>query len=312
MSRLLNDIKVNKDLIIWARGHRNVSHNAIAKKIDVSPEEYSRIEETGIISSFAMFEALADKLKFPTAAFFLPAPPKEKGKVGDFRLSTEANHEWSFEFTRVLDQVDEARKDIKEFHGVLGTPLHPELKLASFTEDPEALGKELRKILKLSFEYQLDSKTDLFSFLRKSIEALNIYILKLPFPRADARGFSRFDADEPTIIVINSKSGKYERNFTLLHELGHILLRASGACIPRLDVRTGGPNLSIERWCNKFAAEFLLPKEEISREGMLIRSVKNENLEYIFGARRTYKTSGEALIFRMFDLGFIKFDEANR
>src|SRR6202040_756339 len=46
------------------------------------------------------------------------------------------------------------------------------------------------------------------------------------------------------------------RSFTLLHEFGHILLRQSG-------ISSFNSRNTVERFCNQFAAAFLLPVEAV-------------------------------------------------
>jgi Zn-dependent peptidase ImmA (M78 family) len=68
------------------------------------------------------------------------------------------------------------------------------------------------------------------------------------------RGFAIADRIAP-FIVINDGDAKAAWSFTLLHELAHLWLGATG-------VSGGAPEAKIERFCNDVAAEFLLPRSD--------------------------------------------------
>jgi Zn-dependent peptidase ImmA (M78 family) len=75
-------------------------------------------------------------------------------------------------------------------------------------------------------------------------------------PWNDCRGFSLLgDHDLPTIVV-NSADVPAAQNFTLFHEYAHLVLRSAGICI-------FASNSKAERWCNAFAAEFLVPRNAL-------------------------------------------------
>src|SRR5262249_55949934 len=74
------------------------------------------------------------------------------------------------------------------------------------------------------------------------------------------RGFALADSYAP-FIVINDQDAKPAWSFTLLHELAHLWLGASG-------VSGGPPESGIERYCNDVAAAFLLPNPELEFVGL--------------------------------------------
>lgn len=69
------------------------------------------------------------------------------------------------------------------------------------------------------------------------------------YPKLD--GLSASINDMPIIVIGNQWPGDRQR-FTLAHELGHLVL--NGLSDPELDE---------EKWCNRFAGAFLLPKEAL-------------------------------------------------
>lgn len=71
----------------------------------------------------------------------------------------------------------------------------------------------------------------------------------------ECRGFSIYEPMLP-VIVLNGAEGLGARQFTLFHELAHLISRTSAIC----DVWRGG---GIEAGCNTFAAEVLMPRAAV-------------------------------------------------
>lgn len=73
---------------------------------------------------------------------------------------------------------------------------------------------------------------------------------------AEFRGFALAD-DLAPVIFVNGSDSNTGKLFTLAHELGHLALGNSGVSSPAFDFRGAADE---ERWCNSFAAEFLVPE----------------------------------------------------
>jgi Zn-dependent peptidase ImmA (M78 family) len=108
---------------------------------------------------------------------------------------------------------------------------------------------------------------DLFGRLRKSAEAIGVFVLVLgdlgsyrtSIAAGVFRGFAIADEIAP-FVVINGKDARPARAFTLIHELAHIWLGQTGVSG---DISTSAPisdSARIERFCNDVAGEFLLPE----------------------------------------------------
>ena len=109
--------------------------------------------------------------------------------------------------------------------------------------------------------------TQLFALLRGAAERVGIYVLLLgdlgsyhsDIGENVFRGFALADGLVP-FVVINDNDAEAARPFTLIHELAHIWLGASGVSGPLRDV----PENRVERFCNDTAGELLLPPEAIA------------------------------------------------
>lgn len=135
----------------------------------------------------------------------------------------------------------------------------------------------LRAELEISEEQQKLNKgpAGLFTLLRAAAERIGVYVLLLgdvgshhsDIGEDVFRGFALAD-DVAPIVVVNDNDAVAARAFTLMHELAHIWLGASGISGPL----HGMSENVIERFCNDVAGEFLLPPDAIPDFSSLLKA----------------------------------------
>ncbi|PRB76646.1 hypothetical protein CQ012_06440 [Arthrobacter sp. MYb214] len=107
---------------------------------------------------------------------------------------------------------------------------------------------------------RIKSKSQLFVSIREALEGQGVMTNLLPIQGDSLRGFTLHHDYVPLIFVNSAAKHPAARSFTLLHELAHLLRGVDKACDKHdLQSRT-----SEESWCNRFAAAFLMPKEELT------------------------------------------------
>ena len=121
-----------------------------------------------------------------------------------------------------------------------------------------------------------------------------------PLDNEEFRGFSLTD-DYAPLIFVNAKDSKGAQLFTFFHELGHILRRESGVSEWSL---TATPPNEAERWCNAFAAEVLVPSDDL-RENAPRGAITTAALDAL---SRRYHASTLTILARLRSLGLIPRD----
>jgi Zn-dependent peptidase ImmA (M78 family) len=101
---------------------------------------------------------------------------------------------------------------------------------------------------------------DAFNRWRARVQEMGILVLVEEMIWGDCRGLSLWDAGSPAMIVLSSQDAFNGRIFTMFHEYGHLMLRQPGSCLIAVQDQTSKGR--VERWCNTFAASFLLPASE--------------------------------------------------
>nr|WP_026160499.1 ImmA/IrrE family metallo-endopeptidase [Teredinibacter turnerae] len=117
------------------------------------------------------------------------------------------------------------------------------------------------------------------------------------------RGYSIFEDVFP-IIVVNRKDAEAARIFTLIHELTHLYLRASGLC--DLEARTDIPpeEQRLEQFCNDVAANVLVPVHHFTEHHVMTSNTTNVWTEdEISTLARDYCVSREMIARRLVEIG---------
>jgi Zn-dependent peptidase ImmA (M78 family)/DNA-binding XRE family transcriptional regulator len=105
-------------------------------------------------------------------------------------------------------------------------------------------------------------------------------------------GMATYVNDKYPVIVVNGNFPVERKRFTLLHELGHLLLN-----IPECDVKQE------ENFCNKFAAEFLFPRQIVIKE---FGGKRNHiTLTELITTQKKYGISIPAIVYRLVDAGIL-------
>lgn len=105
-------------------------------------------------------------------------------------------------------------------------------------------------------------------------------------------GLATFVGDKYPVIVLNGNFPVERKRFSILHELGHLLLNIDE-----------GSQLKEEDICNKFASEFLAPREILLEEFGVKR--KHITFSELVSMQEKYGVSIKAIVYKLKDIGIL-------
>jgi Zn-dependent peptidase ImmA (M78 family) len=302
---------VNPKIIQWARERARYSLESVAVKFKKEVSVIEKWESGEDFPTYSQLEKLAEIYKRPLALFFFPEPPLEAEEKQEFRTLPDFEIEnLAADTIYALRQAKAMQLSLQE----INNGINPSTKkifqdiAVSSSDDLRILAEQIRNYLNVTLEEQLtwnDQETALKKW-RSAVEEAGIFIFKRSFKQREISGFCLIDIEFP-IIYLNNSTEKSRQIFTIFHELAHILLQTNG--ITKSDDRyinsLQGENKYIEIFCNKFAAEFLLPNHvfsEIIRETIVN---VNDNDKIISKISSDYKVSREVVLRKLLDNNLI-------
>jgi Zn-dependent peptidase ImmA (M78 family) len=259
-------IKISPKVLKWARESLHLPRETVLnhfsqiskKRFKFDDDLLSKIETgTGQEIKFTLLQELSVFYKRPLAIFFLNEPPNETPLPNDRRtIDSNVHNVISSDAILTVRRARYIQEIFRDLSKELNISLDLPFEKISLSDNSKDLAQKFRDLLKFDLSDQKKAKDSqgLFNLLRVKLERANIFTLKSSFPLEDARAFSLVDQD-PFIIIINNKDYGYApKCFSLIHEFAHILLRESAICN---DFERS--HLQIEKFCNAFAASFLVP-----------------------------------------------------
>jgi Zn-dependent peptidase ImmA (M78 family) len=147
-----------------------------------------------------------------------------------------------------------------------------------------------------------------FDNWRNAVESAGHIVLLFSIGKGSCRGFSVFDP-RASVIAVNTAWNEEARIFTLFHELAHLITRTSSACVESL--RTSDQADPVERWCERFAAEVLMPKADVEallRQQGWKPGTEVSNLDVAAFVARRFKVSLRAAVIKLISFNAARWD----
>lgn len=267
-------MNINNKQIIFAREYRGYSQTELASKIvGLSQSNLSKYEKgVGTLSS-EVLNRIINFLEFP-AAFF------EK-RISNVVVNT---HYRSKKCTTKQErsQIDFSNKLIGYIIDQMGeSVVFPEMSLRTIDlEDgftPEEAAQYTRRFLGLRDEPVRN--------ICSLIEGCGVIIVEQDCDTDSFDGVSFVTDAGYYVIIVNRNASNDRKRFTLAHELGHIIMHTSKQVVI--------PNYrDVEEEAHQFAAEFLMPADEIAN------SLRGLKLQYLGELKRHWLTSMASIIHR--------------
>lgn len=252
-------IQINNQVLVWARESLAITRNQAAEKTGISSKRISQIEDEGKQPTIFELKEFSKVYKRTIATLLLSEAPKEKSLPKD-RRTVDSKEIGSFHEKTIM-AIRKARalaKSYIELQTEFGF-LMPKLSFnATIGENPKSIANKIREALNLNEIREITNINFALEAYIEKIESLGITVFQLSLTQDNLRGFSITDDSVPIIGIKRGGEAPSSKIFTLFHEFGHILLNEGGLC----DLNEMN-NIEIEKWCNAFAAEILIPTSDL-------------------------------------------------
>jgi len=285
----MKEIKLSAEVLRALRETSGYSIEEIAKKLKMNLEKVIEVEEGKSNFTLTQIKKLADIYKRPLAAFFSDSVP-ELPKLVDYRINREK---------RLMPQIYLAERKAHYLSEKIKELSEKRSQIPSFSEELSAseLAREFKKYLNVEI-IKFQKPEEILARYKKVLEdTLNILIIEYPLKVDDVRAFTIYS--DIHVIVLNEDDKQSIKLFSLFHEICHILKKTAGIC--SLEIEQNNPDE--ENYCNNFAAEFLVPLDDLNIE---INKFRQINDEAIVQLTETYGVSKQVIMIRLLWLGYIK------
>ena len=268
MSKSLT-VSLEPAVLKWARERAGLSVEALARNF-TRPEKVASWESDGKLT-FKQAEKLAAKTNTPVGYLYLSNPPVEKLPITDFRtVAGEPIKRPSPDLLETIDAAIIRQMWFRDF--AISNGDAPLAFVGSLTGNEEVVptARLIRDYFNLETAMRSHARNyeEALVIQRECLDKGGILVMQSgivgenthrPLNVKEFRGFALADTFCP-VIFINSKDFKAAQMFTLIHELVHLWIGASG--VSNLN-DTYAPNRETEIFCNAVAAEILVPTDEL-------------------------------------------------
>ena len=257
-------VPITAEVLAWAREEAGLTQVELAERTRFDVEWVQAWENAEARPTKGQFSKLVAALKRPSALFFLPEPPVEAGMPTTFRSAQAlGDHRLGPDETR---QIRWARRLQELAAWVLRDADSFQIRLDQYRlgQDPIKIAAVERSKSGISTADQLawSNPSEAFRAWRSHLEDQGILVMQLSMGKNNIRGFGAWN-DYAPLVAVNTAYHPTARIFTLFHEVAHLLTRTDAAC--QNFVVPSQKDQSVERWCERFAASYLLPEEALKR-----------------------------------------------
>ena len=262
---------ITPEIIEWARRRAGISVGELANRLQVQPENVEAWERGKAKPSLSKAEAIASRLRIPFGYLFLSRPPSDDIPLPDLRtVSGHRPENPSLDFIEIVQSTLLKQEWFSEYmQESRGTKL-PFVGVAKLRGNVRRIAADMRDWL--GIDSQMRSQCANWEQFKvafvKRVESIGVLVMQSGVAGSNSRrlsvnefrGFAIVDSFAP-VIFVNARDAKGAKIFTLAHELAHIWLGESGVSNPDPRKRSAEETNTIEQFCNRVAAELLVPSD---------------------------------------------------
>lgn len=237
-----------------------------ASRVGVPIDKLQEWESGESLPTIRQAQALAKAYKRPFALLFLPEIPKDFQPLKDFR--TKGSRPLSTASVFIIREIQQKQAWISEVNQDDNEPKAEFVGRYSLTDNPVTVAKDILRTLVI--DPQNYENTPMRDWIDRA-ESNGIFISrtsfihsKLTLDSEEFQGFAIADSHAPFVFV-NSDDYDAPQLFTLVHEIAHLWIAATGIS-NHIEPTIDEPKdlEPIERFCNEIAAHALIPDEALN------------------------------------------------
>lgn len=268
---------VNALMIQLAREARGLSQEALATALGVSQGRVSKIEKDLLFVSDELLDKLCEVLLFPPHFF-----TQDDAILGP-EIAEVFHRKRNDVPVKLLHKIY-ARMEIfrRQVASLLQSTELPENLRRMDVDEYDGRVTLVAQLVRASFRLPRGPIQD----LTKTLEDAGVIIVSMDFETNKIDAIARWVPGMPPLIFVNKRTPKDRYRFSLAHELAHLVMHRH-------------PTPDIEREANEFAAEFLMPEQDIRAD------LRDLTIAKLAQLKRHWKASMASLLRRAKDLGAI-------
>lgn len=307
----------NGDMLRWAREWRGRTVEQAAARVSV-PVRRLLEWETGSADDRPTVRQARELASFYDRAFlefFYDQPPeiKASGLIPDFRVAHDApDPHGNREILVVQHWAEAQRLNVLDLYETLGDPIGglPDYLRATVDDDVEEVARATREVFNFPIERQrhmtAEERKRLPDLLRERMERSGVLVLR----RNDLGEFGVSGlciVASPLPIIVFATEAPQRQAFTLMHEFGHIVLQQSAISGPEFARTEGSYGKKVERWCNRFASAFLIPRDALA-ELRPVPAVPAPSIDdaTLAAVAQSFRVSAHAMMIRLVQLRYVE------
>jgi len=297
-------VPVTPAVVAWALEEDGRSLQEFAGAVGIDVELLRAWAEGEAEPTVGQTSALAKALGRPRSLFLLPQPPLRSGLPASFRHPPGVGDAAAPD-ADVLKTMRRARRVQHAAAWALRDQSPVEIPKATLDTTPEAAARVVTTWLG-GPEPRYPDQWAAWRERRRALEERDVLVFSLSLGRKTVRGFSAWDDRAPLIVVNSTGNTAPVRSFTLMHELGHLLLRRDAACAPTEGASV--PDADVERWCESLAAAVLMPVGVLEQVTERDAGAGPVGLSTVRALARACWVSHRAAALRLIELGLARRD----
>jgi Zn-dependent peptidase ImmA (M78 family) len=263
-------VTLNPEVLRWARERASLTVKDLASPFP----KLDRWESGEELPTLNQVERFAKAVHAPIGFLFLPKPPVESVPIPDFR--TAGNVHKVHPSPDLLDTIyicQQRQEWYRDFARTVGEAPLSFVGSLNIKSPIVSAADTIRHALGFDVDQrrQMPTWTDALRHFIDQADAFGILVMcsgvvfnntHRHLDPEEFRGFAMVD-DLAPLVFINGADTKAAQMFTLAHELAHVWLGQSAVSDAQVLLI---PELEVEDWCNRVAAELLVPLTVLHKE----------------------------------------------